>query len=268
VVELGDEWEFTTLQPNVLPLTEWSLSMENSIYNPNWTTNGLRFTTTFTADLVPAEARLLLDALEGAPVEQHKGQFFQARLNGEELSFQTGEYFDHYVMEAAVDGILREGRNTFEVWTEGSLCEPAALTQPAFLVGRFAVSGRKRLRLVEEPRTLRAGPWNEQGYPFYSGIATYRQAFKLTSAQAASRLFLEMDAPGDLVEVLVNGDSCGVRAWEPWKLEVTSAVNSGSNDLELRIANSMQNLFIQEPKPSGLLGSVRLVPYKELTFSW
>ena len=47
---------------------------------------------------------------------------------------------------------------------------------------------------------------------------------------------------------------------------ISEAVTSGQNDLQIKIANSLQNLLLQEPKPSGLLGQVRIVPYKEIGF--
>ncbi len=76
-----------------------------------------------------------------------------------------------------------------------------------------------------------------------------------------------MDRPGDLAEVTVNGQSCGARAWEPFEWDITTTCNSGTNELEIRIANSLQNLLVQEPKPSGLLGKVRIVPHKRVGFA-
>ena len=43
-------------------------------------------------------------------------------------------------------------------------------------------------------------------------------------------------------------------------------VEGPTNEVELWVANSLQNLLLQEPKPSGVLGRVRLVPRKDLRF--
>jgi len=260
VVELGGEWEFATLRPNALPLTGWQLALESR-------RNGLHYTTSFQAEVVPAEARLVLDGLAGEKAWERSAQVpYEVQLNGEKLAFAPGDYLDHCMYEADLAGLLREGANRVEILTQGNLYEAAALRHPPLLVGRFAVAPGARLRLVGEPGTL-SGPWDEAGYPYYSGLGSYCRRFALTVAQAQSRLFLEMEAPGDLVEVLVNGKSCGVRAWEPWRVEVTAAACRGENELELRIANSLQNLLVQEPKPSGLLGAVRLVPSREVEFN-
>jgi len=47
---------------------------------------------------------------------------------------------------------------------------------------------------------------------------------------------------------------------------ISKAVTSGQNNLQIEVANSLQNLLLQEPKSSGLVGQVRIVPYKEIRF--
>jgi hypothetical protein len=50
-------------------------------------------------------------------------------------------------------------------------------------------------------------------------------------------------------------------------VEITSAISGPSSTVEIQVANSLQNLLVHEPKPSGVLGRVRLVPRKELHFA-
>ena len=57
-----------------------------------------------------------------------------------------------------------------------------------------------------------------------------------------------------------------MRAWEPFVWDISPAVRTGQNDLEIKVANSLQNLLVQQPKPSGILGPVRIVPHKEIAF--
>ena len=68
-----------------------------------------------------------------------------------------------------------------------------------------------------------------------------------------------MDRPGDLMQVCVNGKSCGVRAWEPWSVEITDAISGPSNLVQVQVANALQNLLVHTPRPSGILGRVRIV---------
>ncbi len=268
-IELDEIWEFTTDQPNALPLINWEYEIDNhSGSRPDAAQAQRIFTATFEAEIIPEEARILLDGLEtdkvwhNAHIRDH-----QVFLNGEQITgFGPGDYLDHYIYEADLASLIRKGKNAVKIVSSTSYFEPAMVHHPVIITGRFAVAGRKHLRMTAESGQIETGPWDRQGYPYYSGVATYQQQFRLTAAQKKARLHLEMEQPGDLAEVIVNGISCGVRAWEPFAWDISEAVTSGQNDLEIKVANSLQNLLLQEPKPSGLLGQVRIVPYKEIRF--
>ena len=268
-IELADAWEFATDQPNALPLTNWEYEIDNHTGSvPDGAKAQRIFTATFEAEIIPEEARILLDGLKtdkvwhNAHVRDH-----QVYLNGVQITgFAPGDYLDHYIYEADLASLIRKGKNEVKIASSTSYFEPAMVHHPVIITGRFAVAGRKHLRMTAEPGQIETGPWDGQGYPYYSGVATYRQQFRLTAAQKKARLHLEMEQPGDLAEVIVNGISCGVRAWEPFACDISEAVSSGQNNLQIKVANSLQNLLLQEPKPSGLLGQVRIVPYKEIRF--
>jgi len=268
-IELADTWEFSTDQPNALPLVNWEYEIDNHTRGNSDGAQAQRiFTATFEAEIIPEEARILLDGLKtdkvwhNAHVRDH-----QVYLNGVQITgFGPGDYLDHYIYEADLAGLIRKGKNEVRIVSSTSYFEPAMVHHPVIITGRFAVAGRKHLRMTTEPGQIETGPWDRQGYPYYSGVATYQQQFRLTAAQKKACLHLEMEQPGDLAEVIVNGISCGVQAWEPFAWDISEAVSSGQNDLQIKVANSLQNLLLQEPKPSGLLGQVRIVPYKEIRF--
>lgn len=282
VVELPDEWSFATDKPNALPLSRWEYDMDYWVVNTDATANQHVYRARFDAEIDPADARLLLDGL--AVDKVWKGSTvvaFDVAVNGEIVGRSTGgrgdlavegmepgEYLDHFIYEAPITGLLVEGPNVIEVRTRGQLYETPNLGHPVILVGRFAVAGDKsEPRIVPEPATLDGSGWERQGYPYFSGVGVYSQVVKLTAAQRKCRLFVEMDRPGDLMEVCVNGKSCGVRAWEPWSVEITDAVSGPSNLLQITVANSLQNLLVHTPRPSGLLGRVRIVPRKPVSFA-
>ncbi len=282
VVELDDAWEFVTDRPNALPLSKWEYEMNYWVINTDAAANQHIYRARFDSELLPAEARLLLDGLAVDEVWQQSTVVnFEVRVNDDVVGRSTGghgklalegmapgDYLDHYIYEAAIDGLIVKGPNVIEVRTQGQLYETPNLGHPVIITGHFAVAGgRARPRLVAEPGSIDGSGWQRQGYPYYSGIGIYRQSVRLTAAQRNCRLFLEMDQPGDLCEVLVNGRSCGVRAWEPWSVEITDFISGPTNEVEIRVANSLQNLLVHAPKPSGVLGRVRIVPRKEVTFT-
>ncbi len=281
VLELADEWEFATVRPNALPLTRWEYDMKYRVVNTDADADQHVYRARFDSEVVPTDTRLLLDGLAVDKVwKQSTIVNFEVLVNGETVGRSTGgrgnlaiegmepgDYLDRYIYEADIDGLIVEGPNVVEVRTAGQLYETPNLGHPIIVVGRFAVvGGRARPKLVAEPAILDGSGWDAQGYPYFSGIGVYRQTVKLTPAQRNCRLFVEMERPGDLCEVIVNGRSCGVRAWEPWSVEITRAVGGPTNEIEVRVANSLQNLLVHEPKPSGLLGRVRIVPRKEVLF--
>ncbi len=128
------------------------------------------------------------------------------------------------------------------------------------------------------------GSWTERsdGGKYFSGTATYRQTFTLSSKSAASgRVMLDLGTVKDLAEVVVNGKSMGILWKAPFRVDITSALRDGDNDLEVRVTNLWVNRLIGDaqpgdhPKyaytimpfyraespllPSGLLGPVRLL---------
>jgi len=86
--------------------------------------------------------------------------------------------------------------------------------------------------------------------------ATYRQIVKLP--RTSKRVFLHMEHPGDLAEVIVNGEFAAVLAWEPWAADITDLIKLGDNEIVIKVVNALANVLLMEPKPSGILGKVEI----------
>jgi hypothetical protein len=125
------------------------------------------------------------------------------------------------------------------------------------LIGRFRLDDAGAI--AAERVSASPVPWTEQGYPFLSGSAVYRCRVDLPPDADGARVFVEADAGDDVLEVLVDGASAGVRLWEPYGVEVTDAVPGVAFTLELRVANTAVNLLGGTPRPSGLRASPRVV---------
>ena len=136
------------------------------------------------------------------------------------------------------------------------------------LMGNFAVERVDGTERIGASRTtLQPASWVDQGYPYYSGRGLYRRQFDLPADFADQRVFLEPAMRDDTLEVLVNGLRAAVRLWEPYEVELTGHLQPGENTLELRVANTPINLLEAVPRPSGLAGHPRLVPYRPVTFA-
>ncbi len=80
---------------------------------------------------------------------------------------------------------------------------------------------------------------------YFSGTAAYRQTVDFAPC-SDSQYLIDLGKIGALAEVLVNGQSCGI-AWKyPYRLDITSALQSGQNDIEIRVTNLWANRLIGE----------------------
>jgi len=125
---------------------------------------------------------------------------------------------------------------------------PEAITlkgpwQVAFEAGRGAPASAVFDRL-----TL----WNEHpdaGIKFFSGHAVYSTAFDLPQAPAKDeRLFLDLGAVHVMAAVKLNGKDLGILWKPPFRLDVTSAVRPGRNDLEVRVVNLWINRMVGDAR--------------------
>jgi hypothetical protein len=95
---------------------------------------------------------------------------------------------------------------------------------------------------------------SDDGIRYYSGTATYRKNFDLAATPAATgKLLLDLGAVKAIAAVRLNGVDLGVVWTAPWQVDITRAVRSGENALEIDVANLW---------PNRLLGDERLSPGK------
>ncbi len=86
-----------------------------------------------------------------------------------------------------------------------------------------------------------------RGIKYYSGIATYRKTFKL-KPQSGKRVYLDLGTVHDIARVRLNGKDLGVVWCAPWRVEITNALKSGKNALEIEVANRWPNRLLGDTK--------------------
>lgn len=122
---------------------------------------------------------------------------------------------------------------------------------------------------------------DEPGIRFYSGSAMYSTDFAIrNSEQNVRRLYLDLGEVHEVADVRLNGRNLGTVWTHPARIDITSAVRTGSNHLEVTVTNLWPNRLIGDEAlpsserftqtnahkfgvntplyPSGLLGPVRL----------
>jgi hypothetical protein len=106
--------------------------------------------------------------------------------------------------------------------------------------------------------------WEDLGTTSFAGPATYRKQFTAAAAPAGKRVFLEIGDVYDYAKVKVNGKELEAHDWQPYRWDITSALKTGSNDLEIQVnayasASGGRASARSSASLSGLIGPVRLV---------
>ncbi len=123
----------------------------------------------------------------------------------------------------------------------------------------------------------------DPGVKYFSGTGTYSKSFEVPAKwlKKGARLWLDLGDVKNLADVAVNGKAVGVAWKKPFRLEITSAVVPGSNNLVIQLTNLWVNRLIGDQQsgatkkytytaiqfyradspllPSGLLGPVKIL---------
>lgn len=194
---------------------------------------------------MPTNTRLLIDGFSGS-----KHRLF---INGNEIrGWGKRSKIDAEIREVDIQPHLKKGRNTIAVKLTVTRRTDGIL-DPFKIVGDFALEKtRNGYRILTSKRKLAVGDWTKQGYPYFSGTAVYRQQFTLPKTYLSGRLFLNVNCGEDVLEVSVNGSAGHVLPWHPYRLDITDLVHEGTNDVELRVTNTIMNMLEAVEKPSGI----------------
>lgn len=77
----------------------------------------------------------------------------------------------------------------------------------------------------------------------YSGTAVYRKQFTWSGA-AGQQVWLDLGRVANLAEVIVNGKPCGIAWTYPFRVDISKALQQGSNMLEIGVTNTWANRII------------------------
>jgi hypothetical protein len=135
---------------------------------------------------------------------------------------------------------------------------------PIVLTGSFAVNNNT---LTPLPDSITPGPWPEKGFPHLAGRGVYETEFDCP-AENAGQVYLDLGKVRDAAEVSINGASLGCRIWEPYRFNLTPALQKGKNTLHITITSGIANLLpfgytdqlVETPIPYGLLEIPFLIP--------
>ncbi|MCL6520020.1 MAG: hypothetical protein K6T99_09310 [Armatimonadetes bacterium] len=163
-------------------------------------------------------------------------------VNGVAIDLSNmGWYWDRSFGMVEITNLVHKGINLVDFHFDYNFLSEV---EAAYIVGDFGVRlvNPYEGEIVEEPAEISNGSWIVQGYPFYSGIITYRTLVHVPAD--GKRTFLRLIHPsGIMYKVRVNGRKAGKILGRPFELELTNLLNGGMNELEIEVVGSRQNTF-------------------------
>ncbi|HEX7058200.1 MAG TPA: glycosyl hydrolase [Bacilli bacterium] len=206
----------------------------------------VRYETEFTVQHMPNTCSLLMD--RGAVAG--KSAIY---LNGKLLSWKDAKtrfVYDQHNVVMNIRPLLMPGMNRLTLKVEIGR-DDHGLLEPFYLMGDFGVEFAEHAAnpvIVAMPEQGAPVGDESAGYPHYPGVVAYRRSFTLDRLPREPLFDLRF-AKGDEVlhdtlEVRINGQPLGVRAWTPycWRGD-SSILREGENMLEVRVARSLCGLL-------------------------
>lgn len=185
---------------------------------------------------------LNVEAMKTIRAVVERPDMWTVSINGHEVSKTEDVYWiDKSFPEYAVGEFLKAGENTLTL--KAPRMNVLAEVMPIYLLGDFLVKPAPRGFEIAGGEITTLGSWRENGLPFYSQQVAYSENFKVDKASAKGFKVKLAKWNGSVAEVLVNGQSAGLIAWQPNELDVTPMLKDGENEITVKVTGSLKNTF-------------------------
>jgi len=185
---------------------------------------------------------LKAEAMKSIRAVVERPEMWTVSINGNEISKIEGSYWiDKSFPEFAVGKYLKAGENTLTL--KAPRMHVLAEVMPVYFIGDFLVKPAKQGFEIADGNITKLGSWRESGLPFYSQKVAYAQNYTVAKTAGTAYKVKLNSWNGSVSEVLVNGQSAGLIAWQPNELDVTSYLKEGSNEITIKVTGSLKNTF-------------------------
>jgi len=168
-----------------------------------------------------------------------KPYIWTVTINGHKVKPDSGQtWLDRSFGVYTIGRFVTRGRNTLCL----SVCPMSvhAEIEPVYILGDFCVTPTDTRWIITQPRSLHPGSWREQGLPFYSDAVMYSKEFYIACLAESYAVGLK-HWRGTMAEVLVNGVSAGVIAYQPYQIDVSGLIRPGTNCIDIKVVGSLCN---------------------------
>jgi hypothetical protein len=108
-----------------------------------------------------------------------------------------------------------------------------------------------------------------EGIRHFSGTASYSNTFNISKEMMQPDLNVLLDLGEVMVtaEIIVNGKNLGIFWKKPFLVDITTALQAGNNEIEIRITNTWWNRLVGDEKyPNGFPGALAEQPRTYTTY--
>lgn len=169
-------------------------------------------------------------------------QLSTVKVNGVMISANPGEWWlDKSFGVYHAGSLMKEGENVIELSV--SPMRILAEIEPVYILGDFGVIPEKTGWSITAPITsLKLGSWKKQRLPFYSWDVEYSKDYDIRDTEGSYEVRLGK-WEGTVAEVYVNGKKAGFIGFDPYRLDITSHLQRGKNNIAVRVIGSHKNLL-------------------------
>ena len=121
----------------------------------------------------------------------------------------------------------------------------ATEVEKVYLVGDFSVETQNNKEFyISSNKKIKSNNLTKEGFPFYSGTASFKYEFIYDGNKLNKKLFLQInEVNAASVKLIVNNKSLGIRAWPPYLYQINDYLKEGRNEIELIIKPTLFNLM-------------------------
>ena len=126
---------------------------------------------------------------------------------------------------------------------------PAPALAP--VTGTWSVDFKPKL---EEPFSLQLpelvdfSNHSDNRVKYFAGTAVYKNSITMDAVAADKQYLLDLGTVNDIVSVKVNGKDLGVCWYPPYQIDISSALKSGNNSMEISVTTNWANRLIGDEK--------------------
>ena len=236
----------------------------------------------FSAEALPSSLNLVIEQPE---------MYSSVKINGNEVKYDGKSFYrDMTFKSSAITGFVKKGINNISLYLDYKAAVPESRDpfarygteiESIYLTGDFGVKAVES-DLKEEPsqhnvrgflvpkpvhryksftltteKEVFTGDLTAEGYPFYNGRFNLEKEFTFGKPETGKKYILRFPlSEAIMIKVRLNGKELSPAAWSPWEVDITGAINEGTNKIELSLINSLRNLLGPHHNAEGELLAV------------